>query len=547
MEVDHEEGHELINDCIKCLNSQEFIDCMVTIVMDDDHFVDTNKLVKNDSSPSQASLMTFGQLSLPAFGGSASSSVFGGKPVAIGVDNLNTQNIRNLCKICHQLILLLKEGILQYALLKTLAMRGRLLRKLWQIICTTSQPSLFGSPTPLISILSRGLRISTHERDEIAPLLTVFCSSFQYLLRAIDDHDFFGTTEDTKSRWMPFNLSEMVAMSLTLRDLTLGLIDLGFPESRPTVNDNYKHAVNSVRDTPITNEDEEGLDVHVWENIFKKVYSLMKQLYIRDTRHQFCPDDHWISPRISLPQDRSHDITFRGPRLRSHMPFRGLRVLTRDDLEETGPPLTTKEAKLATVLRRIPFLISFNQRVLLFQNLIQKDKQESQGDRVNFMQGPAINIVIRRDYIYEDAFEKLSPENEPNMKLKMRVQLINAAGLDEAGIDGGGLFREFLSQLIKSAFDPNRGFFVLTRDHQLYPNPSVYQIHNNASAHYYFIGRIIGKALYENLLVELPLAGFFLNKLLVESSDNLDIGMDYLDLLDPELYKNLMYLKVDII
>jgi len=32
--------------------------------------------------------------------------------------------------------------------------------------------------------------------------------------------------------------------------------------------------------------------------------------------------------------------------------------------------------------------------------------------------------------------------------------------------------------------------------------------------HYYFIGRVMGKALYENLLVDLPLAGFFLCKII---------------------------------
>ena len=73
------------------------------------------------------------------------------------------------------------------------------------------------------------------------------------------------------------------------------------------------------------------------------------------------------------------------------------------------------------------------------------------------MQGPHIDLMIRRNYIYEDSYDKLSKSNEPNIKLKMRVQLVNAVGLDEAGIDGGGLFREFLSQLLKSAFDPNRG------------------------------------------------------------------------------------------
>ena len=61
-------------------------------------------------------------------------------------------------------------------------------------------------------------------------------------------------------------------------------------------------------------------------------------------------------------------------------------------------------------------------------------------------------------------------------------------GLDEAGIDGGGLFREFLSQLLRAAFDPNRGFFVLTKDQMLYPNPTADQIHGDSSPHYYFIG-----------------------------------------------------------
>lgn len=38
--------------------------------------------------------------------------------------------------------------------------------------------------------------------------------------------------------------------------------------------------------------------------------------------------------------------------------------------------------------------------------------------------------------------------------------MINDSGLEEAGIDGGGIFREFLTELIKAAFDPNRGFFL---------------------------------------------------------------------------------------
>eukprot|EP00096_Caligus_rogercresseyi_P013702 TRINITY_DN6310_c0_g1_i1.p1 TRINITY_DN6310_c0_g1~~TRINITY_DN6310_c0_g1_i1.p1 ORF type:complete len:366 (-),score=95.32 TRINITY_DN6310_c0_g1_i1:133-1230(-) len=155
--------------------------------------------------------------------------------------------------------------------------------------------------------------------------------------------------------------------------------------------------------------------------------------------------------------------------------------------------------------------------------------------------GPSIDVTIRRNFVYEDAFEKLSPEAEPNMKLKMRVKFKNIAGLSEAGIDGGGLFREFLGELVKTSFDPNRGFFRLTKDQRLYPNPSVHKIYEDHMAHYFFIGRMLGKALYENMLVEFPLASFFLHKLLEKSSVKVDI--DHLQSLDPELYKNLIYLK----
>ena len=50
--------------------------------------------------------------------------------------------------------------------------------------------------------------------------------------------------------------------------------------------------------------------------------------------------------------------------------------------------------------------------------------------------------------------------------------MINALELEEAGY-GEGVFREFLSELIKEAFDPNRGLFCQTEQQELYPNPQV--------------------------------------------------------------------------
>uniref|UniRef100_A0A4W2HZX2 HECT-type E3 ubiquitin transferase n=1 Tax=Bos indicus x Bos taurus TaxID=30522 RepID=A0A4W2HZX2_BOBOX len=47
-------------------------------------------------------------------------------------------------------------------------------------------------------------------------------------------------------------------------------------------------------------------------------------------------------------------------------------------------------------------------------------------------------------------------------------------------------------------------------------------------------------ALYENMLVELPFAGFFLSKLLGTSAD---VDIHHLASLDPEVYRNLLFLK----
>ncbi len=51
-------------------------------------------------------------------------------------------------------------------------------------------------------------------------------------------------------------------------------------------------------------------DVAVWSHLFQTIVSLVRQLYTRDTRRQFCPTNHWISPRVELPLDRPQDISF---------------------------------------------------------------------------------------------------------------------------------------------------------------------------------------------------------------------------------------------
>ena len=82
-----------------------------------------------------------------------------------------------------------------------------------------------------------------------------------------------------------------------------------------------------------------------------------------------------------------------------------------------------------------------------------------------------------------------------DLRQRLRVQLINDQGLEEAGIDGGGLFREFLSETLKIGFDPNRGFFTTTKEGYLYPNPTVHLVNSDHALHYKFLGGLLGKVM----------------------------------------------------
>jgi ubiquitin-protein ligase E3 C len=51
----------------------------------------------------------------------------------------------------------------------------------------------------------------------------------------------------------------------------------------------------------------------------------------------------------------------------------------------------------------------------------------------------------------EDSFNELWKLG-PDLRKKLQVSFINAQGLEEAGIDGGGVFREYLEGLIEESF-----------------------------------------------------------------------------------------------
>ncbi|EKU22370.1 hypothetical protein NGA_2037100, partial [Nannochloropsis gaditana CCMP526] len=122
---------------------------------------------------------------------------------------------------------------------------------------------------------------------------------------------------------------------------------------------------------------------------------------------------------------------------------------------------------------------------------------------------------------------------------RVQVTFVSDLGTEEAGIDGGGVFKEFMDALTKRAFDPQYALFRVTPDHLLYPNPlSGLAVGPDHLQHFAFLGKVLAKALYESILVEPQFAIFFLQRLGGKLNETDDLFSR-----DPELYRHLMSLK----
>jgi ubiquitin-protein ligase E3 C len=185
------------------------------------------------------------------------------------------------------------------------------------------------------------------------------------------------------------------------------------------------------------------------------------------------------------------------------------------------------------ILQHIPFIIPFSERVVLFRQYIQQDRKN-----LGIM-GPfqRYNVKIHRNYVFEDGHAQLNQLGS-NLKGKIAISFIDSHGLPEEGIDGGGVFKEFLTSCLKQAFDIRLGLFQATTDQKLYPSSlPMAQLPEQLDL-LEFLGRIIGKALYEGVLIDVQFATFFLTKWLGKRSYFQDVHY-----LDQQLYQGLQFLK----
>ena len=96
----------------------------------------------------------------------------------------------------------------------------------------------------------------------------------------------------------------------------------------------------------------------------------------------------------------------------------------------------------------------------------------------------------------QDGFEQMNGMGE-HLKERLQIHFVDVHGIPEAGVDGGGLFKDFMENLVKEGFDPQLGLFLATSDNRLYPNPNASLAMDQAVPAFQFLGKMVGKAMYE--------------------------------------------------
>lgn len=302
----------------------------------------------------------------------------------------------------------------------------------------------------------------------------------------------------------------------------------------------YRLAVSKDTTTVFSASSGPPNDAELRQTVHVHATHLYNHIFKIDDRRHFFPDQRiwqWTSiPEQDLVLSTSSEGHFQNSTQPSPLDED---VAVQMDVEEgdgDDPPSRSSPLRNPVTWKALkdhPQVIPFERRVAIFRDLLEEDKIKTQGDAFGGW-SRGVGISVDRGDVVRSAFEELDDLDSTTLKGKLQVQFISKQGYQEAGIDGGGLFKEFMDDLISHLFGQEQDLFVSTGENLLVPNPEALDSHRRFA----FAGKMLGKALYESLLVDPQFSSLFLNVLLGKRNQ-----MDDLALLDQELYANMKKLK----
>ena len=190
------------------------------------------------------------------------------------------------------------------------------------------------------------------------------------------------------------------------------------------------------------------------------------------------------------------------------------------------------------MLRNIPYTLAIAFRFQLFKSLWEIYNYKHGGNPSYYAFDPK-KLSVRRGNEFEDAFQVFSEEESFFDLADFNIVFTDEFGMREAGIDGGGLFREFIFEVFRKVFNPVFGLFVSTSSGDAwYPNPNSFLTSGESLSYYKFLGVIVGCALSKGILLPVSFSETFMKRLFKISPQ-----FDELNSFDPQLFKNLLLLK----
>jgi len=214
----------------------------------------------------------------------------------------------------------------------------------------------------------------------------------------------------------------------------------------------------------------------------------------------------------------------------------------RESMEDLFVTFTDAHRKILNVMvRNNPSLMSgsfsllvHNPRVLDFDNKRNYFTQQLHRRPASREHYSTLQLNVRRARVFEDSFQYLQRKTGDQIKYgKLSVRFY-----DEEGVDAGGVTREWFQILARQMFDPNNALFQPCAADRLTYQPNKNSWVNPEHLSFFkFVGRVIGKAIYDGRLLDAYFAKSLYRQLLGKQVDHRDV-----EWVDPEYYNSLCWI-----
>lgn len=196
-----------------------------------------------------------------------------------------------------------------------------------------------------------------------------------------------------------------------------------------------------------------------------------------------------------------------------------------NDLVRNSPKLMSGTFSL---LVKNPKVLEFDNKRNYFSRSIHT---KSSTTRQSF---PPLQLSVRREQVFHDSFKALYFQTADQMKFgKLSIRFHG-----EEGVDAGGVTREWFQVLSRQMFDPGYALFIpVSSDRTTFHPNQLSSVNEEHLMFFKFIGRIIGKALYEGRVLDCHFSRAVYKRILGKA-----VSLKDIESLDPDYYKSLVWM-----